>query len=55
MALIIPAMTSDLNKDVIMKAIDKYNVKQIKEWQKENLCDSLSAKRYDFFNTGMAG
>jgi hypothetical protein len=55
MALIIPAMTSDLNKDVIMKAIDKYNVKQIKEWQKENLCDSLSAKRYNFFNTGMAG
>jgi hypothetical protein len=55
MALIIPAMTSSLNKEEIMKAIDGNTVKQIKQWQKDNLCDSLSVKRNEFYNIGMDG
>jgi hypothetical protein len=38
-----------------MKAIDGNTKKQIKEWQKNNLCDSLSAKRNEFYNIGLAG
>jgi hypothetical protein len=41
MALIIPAMTSNLTEGEIMKAIDGNTKKQIKEWQKNNLCDSF--------------
>jgi hypothetical protein len=55
MALIIPAMTSSLNKEEIMRAIDGNTVKQIKQWQKDNLCDSLSVKRNEFYNIGMDG
>jgi hypothetical protein len=55
MALIIPAMTSTLTEDEIMKAIDGNTAKQINEWQKNNLCDSLSVKRNEFFNIGGAG
>jgi hypothetical protein len=44
MALIIPAMTSRLNKEEIMKVIDGNTAKQIKQWQKDNLCNSLSVK-----------
>jgi hypothetical protein len=55
MALIIPAMTSSLNEAEIMKAIDGNTAKQIKQWQKDNLCDSLSVKRNEFYNTGLAG
>jgi hypothetical protein len=51
MALIIPAMTSKLSEEEIMKAIDGRTAKQIKEWQKENLCDSLSVKRNEFYRT----
>jgi hypothetical protein len=38
-----------------MKAIDGNTAKQINEWQKNNLCDSLSVKRNEFFNIGVAG
>jgi hypothetical protein len=55
MALIIPAMTSSLNEEEIMKAIDGNTAKQIKQWRKDNLCDSLSVKRNEFYNTAMAG
>jgi hypothetical protein len=57
MALIIPAMTSSLSEDEIMKAIDKYTTKQIIQWQTDNLCDSLSVKRNEFYNRNknMAG
>ncbi|MDR1882086.1 MAG: hypothetical protein LBR26_04810 [Prevotella sp.] len=54
MALIIPAMTSDLNREEIMKAIDASTVKQINQWQKDNLCDSLSVMRNEFYNTKSA-
>jgi hypothetical protein len=55
MALIIPAMTSKLSEEEIMKAIDGNTVKQIKLWQKNNLCDSLSLKRNEFYYTEMDG
>ncbi|GHT56997.1 hypothetical protein AGMMS49982_24030 [Bacteroidia bacterium] len=55
MALIIPAMTSNLNEEEIMKVIDGSTVKQIKQWQKDNLCDSLSVKRNKFYNMELVG
>jgi hypothetical protein len=55
MALIIPAMTSKLSEEEIMKAIDGRTAKQIKDWQKENLCDSLSVKRNEFYRTEVGG
>jgi hypothetical protein len=55
MALIIPAMTSDLNAEEVIKAIDGNTEKQIKQWQKDNLCNSLSVKRYEFYNTEVVG
>jgi hypothetical protein len=55
MALIIPAMTSKLNQEEIMKAIDGNTVAQIKQWQKDNLCDSLSVKRNEFYKVEMVG
>ncbi|GHT26910.1 hypothetical protein AGMMS4957_22310 [Bacteroidia bacterium] len=55
MALIIPAMTSNLDEKEIMKVIDGNTVKQIKQWQKDNLCDSLSVKRNKFYNMDMVG
>jgi hypothetical protein len=51
MALIIPAMTSVLNEEEIMKAINANTARDIKQWQKNNLCDSLSVKRKEFFGT----
>ncbi|MDR1937824.1 MAG: hypothetical protein LBQ73_04915 [Tannerellaceae bacterium] len=43
------------NEEEVMKAIDGNTAKQIKQWQKDNLCDSLSVKRNEFYNTGMTG
>ena len=45
LALIIPAFTSDLSEEEINKAIDYCTVKDIKQWNKTNLCESLSVKR----------
>lgn len=45
LALIIPALTSNLLEDEIKKAIDSCTCKLLKEWKIENLCDSLSARR----------
>lgn len=45
LALIIPAFTSDLSEEEISKAIDYCTTKDIKQWDKTNLCESLSVKR----------
>ncbi|MCD6111840.1 MAG: hypothetical protein J7J86_01080 [Bacteroidales bacterium] len=45
LALIIPAFTSDLSEEEINKAIDYCTIKDIKQWSKTNLCESLSVKR----------
>ncbi|MDD2385256.1 MAG: hypothetical protein PHP52_00550 [Bacteroidales bacterium] len=45
LALIIPALTSNLLDDEIKKAIDSCTCKMLKEWKIENLCDSFSVKR----------
>jgi hypothetical protein len=55
MALIIPAITSSLTEDEIMKAIDNCTAKQIKQWQKDNLCNSLSVKRNEFYKIEVDG
>jgi len=49
LALIIPALTSDLSVDTINKAIDFSTVKQIKKWNEDNLCISLLVKRNKAF------
>ena len=45
LALIIPALTINLSREEIKKAIDYSTAKQLKQWNKENLCESLSVKR----------
>ena len=45
LALIIPALTAELSSEEIKKAIDYSTIKQLKIWNKENLCESLSTKR----------
>jgi len=50
LALIIPALTSDLSIETINKAIDTCSVKQLKQWNKTNLCLSLSLKRNAAFS-----
>ena len=45
LALIIPALTINLSSEEIKSAIDYSTVKQLRQWNKENLCDSLSVKR----------
>ena len=45
LALIIPALTINLSSEEIKKAIDYSTAKQLKQWNKENLCESLSVKR----------
>lgn len=45
LALIIPALTSSLSIDTVRAAIDNCRVKDIEEWKKNNLCNSLFAKR----------
>lgn len=49
LALIIPAFTSDLSTEVINTAIDYCTANQIKQWNKTNLCESLSIKRNNVF------
>ena len=45
LALIIPALTINLSAKEIKKAIDYSTAKQLRQWNKENLCESLSVKR----------
>lgn len=45
LALIIPALTINSSREEIKKAIDYSTVKELKQWNKENLCESLSVKR----------
>jgi hypothetical protein len=45
LALIIPALTINLTANEIKKAIDYSTAKQLRQWNDENLCESLSVKR----------
>ena len=45
LVLIIPALTSRLSGEVVRAAIDNCKVKDIEVWKKNNLCNSLLAKR----------
>lgn len=45
LVLIIPAFTANLTAEWINEAIDSCTVKDIQQWNKENLCSSLLAKR----------
>lgn len=45
LVLIIPALTSSLSGDTVRAAIDNCRVKDIEVWKKNNLCNSLLAKR----------
>jgi hypothetical protein len=45
LVLIIPALTSSLSTDSVRAAIDNCRVKDIEAWKKNNLCNSLLAKR----------
>jgi hypothetical protein len=49
MALIIPALTSNLDEAGINKAIDSCTCAQLKQWREKNLCESLQAKRNRLF------
>lgn len=51
LVLIIPALTAKLTEDFITNAIDSCTVKDIATWKKENLCNSLLAKRKNTFKT----
>ena len=45
LVLIIPALTSSLSGDMVRAAIDNCRVKDLEVWKKNNLCNSLLAKR----------
>ena len=45
LVLLIPALTSSLSADAVRAAIDNCRVKDIEVWKKNNLCNSLLAKR----------
>ena len=49
LVLIIPAFTANLTAEWINEAIDSCTVKNIQQWNKENLCTSLLAKRKNIF------
>jgi hypothetical protein len=52
LVLIIPALTTTLDANYITHAIDNCTVKDIENWKKENLCESLLSKRkLVFFNS----
>lgn len=53
LALIIPAFTSDLSTEEIKTAIDSCSANQIRQWNKTNLCESLSIKRNAVFGKNM--
>lgn len=50
LVLIIPALTARLTADEINAAIDNCSVKDIKNWKKENLCNSLLSRRKAIFH-----
>lgn len=45
LVLLIPALTADLSQKSIIEAIDKCTVREIEDWKKNNLCNSLVSKR----------
>lgn len=49
LVLIIPALTSNLTASAVNAAIDNCSVKDIEEWKRNNLCNSLLAKRRAVF------
>jgi len=49
MVLLIPALTAKMDVDSVIEAIDSCTVKDIEAWKKENLCNSLLAKRNSVF------
>lgn len=49
LVLIIPAFTSNLTVSAVNAAIDNCSVKDIEEWKRNNLCNSLLAKRRAVF------
>ena len=50
LVLIIPAFTASLTPELVNKAIDSCTVKDIQNWNKENLCASLLTKRKAVYN-----
>ena len=50
LALIISALTVDLTIETVNQAIDNCTVNTIEKWKKENLCNSLLAKRRAVFS-----
>lgn len=53
LVLIIPAFTSSLSTDEVNAAIDNCSVKDIEEWKKNNLCNSLLSRRRAVFKNQM--
>jgi len=51
LVLIIPALTAKLTEASITEAIDSCTVKDIALWKKENLCNSMLAKKNKIFKT----
>jgi hypothetical protein len=49
MALIIPALTANLEAAEITKAIDSCTCAQLSQWRERNLCESLQAKKNKVF------
>jgi hypothetical protein len=45
MALIIPALTANLEATEITKAIDSCTCAQLRQWREKNLCETLQAKK----------
>jgi len=54
LVLIIPAFTAKLTPDWVKEAIDSCTVKDIQDWNKENLCASLLAKRKTVYKNKVA-
>ena len=54
LVLIIPAFTAKLTPEWIKEAIDSCTVKDIQNWNKENLCASLLTKRKAVYNNKVA-
>ena len=55
LVLIIPALTARLDPDSVKAAIDNCTVKDIDIWKKENLCNSLLAKRRKVYRKSNGG
>ena len=54
LVLIIPAFTAKLTPEWVKEAIDGCTVKDIQNWNKENLCPSLLTKRKAVYNNKVA-